>query len=89
MYIYIYIAAIYKQPLSRPSPRATPKLMEAMPEFVEQPLTARNHYGPVVSGSVRNLFAIYPKVFAKIFRAGAFARIISTVRALLYQFTII
>lgn len=43
-----------------------PELMEAMPEFVEQPLYSENHYVAVVSGSVRNL-SQYPEVFAEIF----------------------
>lgn len=44
-----------------------PELMEAMPEFVEQPLYSENHYIAVVSGSVCNL-SQYPEVFAEIFR---------------------
>jgi len=45
--------------------------MEAMPEFVEQPLYSGNHYVAVVSGSVRNL-SQYPEVFAEIFRCIIF-----------------
>lgn len=43
--------------------------MEAMPEFVEQPLYSGNHYVAVVSGSIRNL-SQYPEVFVEMFRCA-------------------
>jgi len=45
-------------PLLQPPLRAIPELMEAMPEFVEQPLYSGNHYVTVVSGTVSQFIAI-------------------------------